>query len=135
MQIIHLNQMWRYHIIDDETPYHSPKLEDSHWLNLAPLAKFPQLLAGQSIWLRYHFIMPPNDECSYWWLEFNQALPTSAKVWVNYEALPLPAHYSPAKWDITYAIAMDENLVTLQLRETVSIELCYTLLCVPYPCT
>lgn len=134
MKTIILDQNWRYLIAEDETQYHLPSLDDSAWLTVTSNTPLSPLKTGQTLWLRCHFEMPPNDECAYWWLELSQAWPEMARLWVNYEELPLPPQFSPAKWEITYAIAMGENVVTLQIHGNISPNLWQAMRCVPYPC-
>ena len=134
MKTINLNKNWLYRIVTDDTPYHLPTLDDSTWSGLLPQKQLPSLSNNEVLWLRCHFTMPPNDECSYWWLELAQTWPAHARIWVNYEALPLPPQFSPAKWEMTYAIAMGDNVVTIQTTSESTAQLCGGMRCVPYPC-
>ncbi len=114
--------------------YHEPLFDDRAWSEHSMSSELPELESGQVVWLRCHFDMPPNDECSVWWLEMDQAWPEDAQVWVNYEQLPLPMTENPAKWEITYAIAMDDNVVTLQFTTLPRADFWQQIQVVPYPC-
>lgn len=134
MNKIILNTTWRYQIASAITEFHNPDFDDTDWPVIEDVSQIAPCEAGQVLWLRTHFDMPPNDECSVWWLESNTAWPTEAHVWVNYEKLPLPMMCVPARWEITYAIAMDENIVTVQLTTLPSDDFWQSLQIVPYPC-
>ena len=134
MKTINLNKNWMYLIATDGRNYHLPTLDDSTWSDLISQAQLPNLSTREVLWLRCHFTMPPNDECSYWWLELAQDWPTNTRIWVNYEALPLPPQFAPAKWEMTYAIAMGDNVVTIQASSASAAQICGGMCCVPYPC-
>lgn len=134
MEKINLNKNWRYTIAIAGASYYEPTFDDRDWPLFTADTQLSTIQTGEALWLRCRFEMPPNDECSYWWLELRQNWPVTARIWVNYEALPLPPEFSPAKWEMTYAIAMGENIVTLQLQELVTANLWQNGQCVPYPC-
>lgn len=76
-----------------------------------------------------HFIMPPNDQCSTWWLEV--AAPVEAEVWVNGQSLGILDAVSTTV-DITPAVAIGEN--TILLRLLVGATAWGSASVVPYPC-
>jgi hypothetical protein len=136
VHVIRLNQAWRYHLELQETVYHDPQLDDRQWAVIVPrTSKLPYFTQHQTLWLRTHFDMPPNDECAYWWLTFPSKLPDHARLWVNYEEIETESEYDPPRWDITFAIAIGDNVVTLQLTKPVDKDsLWREVACVPYPC-
>ncbi|MCB9436404.1 MAG: hypothetical protein H6673_05340 [Anaerolineales bacterium] len=76
-----------------------------------------------------HFIMPPNDQCSTWWLEVEA--PVEAEVWVNGQALGLLDALTTIV-DITHAVAIGENTIHLRLSDGMATLAGASV--VPYPC-
>lgn len=136
MNVIELNAAWRYRVSTDDTPYHDPDLNDQDWNTLRPkLAQLPVITQHETLWLRMHFDMPPNDECAYWWLEFPVGLPDGARLWVNFEAIDIEQAAQLSKWDVTHAIFIGDNVVTLQLSDIVANNPFWQeAKCVPLPC-
>ena len=129
MQAIHLDNHWLWRIGALDAAYDAPLLDDSAWHPLTALADTPH--TEQYMWARAHFLMLPNDECSTWWLELTEPLPSGARVWVNYEEIVLAGR---TREDITFAVAMDDNVVTLCLPMAALPTAWYKMACVPYPC-
>lgn len=74
------------------------------------------------------FWMPPNEQCSTWWLEAES--PTQAEVWVNGHAVGTLGNDNPTL-EITQAIAMGENALTVRLMGAAEWQ---ALRVVPYAC-
>lgn len=135
MQAILLNSDWHYRLSSDETAYHLPAIDDSAWLTFNPDRSITPTHDTKYIWLRIHFEMHPNDECSVWWLEFTERLAHNSQLWVNYERLVVtPDNLNAPRWDITFAVAMGDNVVTLCVPILHWQAPLWAAACVPYPC-
>lgn len=133
MEAIKFKGEWRYLISTNNTPYYIPEVKDQDW-DLVKLSEgLPELYQDETLWLRYHFEMEPNDECTEWWLELGGPLPDETRIWVNYEEIDPVSDHFPPRWDVTYAIAMGNNVVTLRIEEPIT-GIWRNIACVPYPC-
>lgn len=75
------------------------------------------------------FFMPPNDQCSTWWLEVEP--PLQAEVWVNGLVVG-SLEPEVSMLEVTAAVVMGENTLTLVLQgQPIESERCQV---VPYPC-
>lgn len=133
MEMIKLRDEWFYAIADQSAALENPESDDSEWDILMLAHGLPQVLEDEVLWLKYHFEMPANDECAYWWLEVGGPLPDHTRIWVNYEEIDPVSDYFPPRWDITYAVAMGENVITLRINDTVTGQW-RKMHVVPYPC-
>lgn len=74
--------------------------------------QFISLSEAEAGWLRCTFEMPPNDECSVWWLE-GRGQQLGCEFWLNgmYIGVGQPDRF---RLEVTHAVRMEENVLLMR---------------------
>lgn len=111
---ISLNGPWQYRLAADagaEAEYTSPDFAPADW----QVIELPDANIAHDgvLWLYSTFQMPPNEACSVWWLECT-GVADRCKIWVNGQAIgEHHGAFTRFRFDVTYAVAMEQNSVLL----------------------
>lgn len=115
MQPIALKSTWYYRV---ESRQATIPLTPDHWQGWQPISlphRAP-LEASQAGWYATTFEMPPNDECSVWWLEA-QGIYHACRLWINGQEVG--AHwggFTRFRMEITDIVQMETNLLVIQVE-------------------
>jgi len=116
MQTIELAGQWFY----------TPTKPENYPLDNLRVLHLPQE-RSETGWLHRTFEMPPNDECSVWWLEGSGS---TGDIWLNGM---LVGAGTPGQWrlDVTHAVTMEENIIIVNHQTS---EQWTSMVLHPYPC-
>jgi hypothetical protein len=137
MKPIDLSEGWRFlrQDVPDGADYSQLSVHDHLWPTLSILKgeSLKELVSEEGwVWLRQAFDMPANEECSTWWLEFEE--PLQGKLWVNGKPINAP---NKQRMNVTAEVTMGSNLVVVCLECPLYPDEEHTwrkVSCVPYPC-
>jgi hypothetical protein len=137
MKPIDLSEGWRFlrQDVPDGADYSQLSVHDHLWPTLSILKgeSLKELVSEEGwVWLRQAFDMVANEECSTWWLEFEE--PLQGKLWVNGKPITAP---NKQRMNVTAEVAMGSNLVVVCLECPLYPDdehIWRKVSCVPYPC-
>jgi hypothetical protein len=117
MHAIGLDSTWYYQAVvqssEGNTPPPVHDWADWQAIRLPHLAPLPP---HYNAWYATEFVMPPNEECSVWWLEA-EGIEFACQIWLNGQSLG--SHwggFTRFRLEVTHAVHMERNLVVIRVE-------------------
>ncbi len=120
MDTLFLNKLWSYLPVsaNDTTLYSDSSLDTSAWQQMEiPANWYTHGLDHHGVvWFRREFEMPPNDECSAWWLEFG-GVDYACDVWLNGTYIGHhTGYFGKFRFEVTAAVQMEKNVLAVRVN-------------------
>jgi|GEM_PF-4456916 len=115
MDQIDLTGFWRY--TTDTVLVPTDPIDTTHWGQIAVPNNWALNGLGEfdTLWFSTTFHMPPNEECSVWWVEF-EGVNEFCEIWINEQSVGVHSGATTRfRFDVTPFVRLEKNTILLKV--------------------